>query len=134
MAENPRNAPYPQNECGDPRIFYVFNIILSFSTCTWEILGANVLKPTYRHIVCPRGDIPPGSHTDACLRSLCKIGSSCSHCHLSMILRLFNHQKKISFNMLPDPFYVLRFSGEFYFYSTGNYTLLSQRGSAPVAI
>ena len=35
-----------------PDFFYVFNIILSFSTrsqsfkkiCTWEILGANVLK------------------------------------------------------------------------------------------
>ena len=46
------DAPYLQFEFGDPRIFYVFNIILSFSTCsqslkkicTWEILGANVLK------------------------------------------------------------------------------------------
>ena len=35
-----------------PDFFYVFNIILSFSTCsqsfkkncTWELLGANVLK------------------------------------------------------------------------------------------
>ena len=55
---NPRNAmvcdtPYLQNEFGDPRFFfYVFNLILSFSTCSqslkkicaWELLGANVLK------------------------------------------------------------------------------------------
>ena len=50
------DAPYLQNEFGDPRFFlvffYVFNIILSFSNCcqsfkkicTWELLGANVLK------------------------------------------------------------------------------------------
>ena len=57
MTENPRNtmvcdAPYLPNEFGAPDFFYVFNIILSFSTCsqslkkncTWEILGANVLK------------------------------------------------------------------------------------------
>ena len=37
--------------------------------------------------------------------------------------------------MLPDPFYVLQFSGEFYFYSTGNYRLLSHwRGSTPATI
>ena len=54
---NPTNAmvcdtPYLQNEFGDPRFFYVFNLILSFSTCSqsfnkicaWEVLGANVLK------------------------------------------------------------------------------------------
>ena len=54
---NPRHAmvcdtPYLQNEFGDPRFFYVYNLILSFSTCsqsfkkicTWELLGANVLK------------------------------------------------------------------------------------------
>ena len=55
---NPRNAmicdtPYLQNEFGDPRFFfYVFNLILSFSTCSqsfkkicaWELLGANVLN------------------------------------------------------------------------------------------
>ena len=54
---NPRNAMVCdtfilQNEFGDPRNLYVFNIILSFSTCSqslkkickWEILGANVLK------------------------------------------------------------------------------------------
>ena len=43
------DAPYLQNEFGDPQIF---NIILSFSTysedfkkiCTWELLGANVLN------------------------------------------------------------------------------------------
>ena len=57
MTGNPRNAvvcdtPYLQNEFGDSRFFYVFNLILSFSTCsqsfkkicTWELLGANVLK------------------------------------------------------------------------------------------
>ena len=41
-----------QNEFSDPDVFYVFNIILSFSNCsqsfkkicTWELLGANVLK------------------------------------------------------------------------------------------
>ena len=46
------DTPHLQNEFGDPRIFYVSNIILSFSTssqsckkiCTWEIFGANVLK------------------------------------------------------------------------------------------
>ena len=37
MTGNPRNAmvcdaPYLQNEFGDPPFFYVFNIILSFST------------------------------------------------------------------------------------------------------
>ena len=40
---------------GTPDFFYVFSIILSFSTCsqsfkkicTWEILGANVLKYLY---------------------------------------------------------------------------------------
>ena len=55
---NPRNvlfydAPYLQNEFGDPQFFFdVFNVILSFSTCSesfekicvWELLGANVLK------------------------------------------------------------------------------------------
>ena len=54
---NPRNAmvcdtPYLQNEFGEPDCFYVFNLILSFSTCsqsfkkicTWERLGAHVLK------------------------------------------------------------------------------------------
>ena len=57
MTGNPRNAlvcdtPYLQNEFGDPDFFYVFNLILSFSTCSqslkkicaWELLGANVLK------------------------------------------------------------------------------------------
>ena len=57
MTGNPRNAmvcdaPYLQNEFGDPDFFYVFNIILSFSICsqsfkeicTWGILGVNVLK------------------------------------------------------------------------------------------
>ena len=46
------DTPYLQNEFGDPRFFYVFNLVLSFSTCSqsfkkicaWEILGANVLK------------------------------------------------------------------------------------------
>ena len=46
------DTPYLQNEFGDPRFFYVFNLILSFSTCSqsfnkicvWEVLGANVLK------------------------------------------------------------------------------------------
>ena len=40
-------TPYLQNEFGDPRIFYVFNLILSFSTgsqsfkkiCAWEVFG-----------------------------------------------------------------------------------------------
>ena len=55
---NPRNlmvfdAPYLQNEFGETQFFfYVFNLILSFSTCIqsfkeicmWEILGVNVLK------------------------------------------------------------------------------------------
>ena len=57
MNGNPKNAmffgaPYLQNEFGDPRLFYVFNVILSVSNCsesfkeicTWELLGANVLK------------------------------------------------------------------------------------------
>ena len=57
MTGNPTNAmvcdtPYLQNEFGDPRFFYVFNLILSFSTCSqsfnkicaWEVLGANVLN------------------------------------------------------------------------------------------
>ena len=57
MTGNPRNAmvcdtPYLQNEFGDPPFFYVFNLILSFSTCcqsfekicAWELLGANVLR------------------------------------------------------------------------------------------
>ena len=57
MTGNPRNAVvcdalYLQSEFSDPRFFYVFNIILPFSTCsqsfkkicTWEVLGANVLK------------------------------------------------------------------------------------------
>ena len=43
---------YLQNEFGDRRFFYVFNLVLSFSTCSqsfykicvWEVLGANVLK------------------------------------------------------------------------------------------
>ena len=47
------HAPYLQNELGDSRFFYVYNIILTFSTCsqslkkkiiTREILGANVLN------------------------------------------------------------------------------------------
>ena len=38
------DTPYLQNELGDPRFVYVFNLILSFSICTWELLGANVLK------------------------------------------------------------------------------------------
>ena len=46
------DTPYLQNELGDPRFFLVFNLILSFSTCsqsfkkicTWELLGTNVLK------------------------------------------------------------------------------------------
>ena len=46
------DTPYLQNEFGDPRFFYVFNLILSFSTCSqsfkkicaWELLGANVLN------------------------------------------------------------------------------------------
>ena len=46
------DAPYLQNQFGEPQFFYVFNIILSFSTysqsfkniCTWELLGANFLK------------------------------------------------------------------------------------------
>ena len=66
VTEIPRNAmvcdmPYLQNEFGDPRFFlkYVFNLILSFSSCsqrfkkicTWELLGANVLKVlTYCYI------------------------------------------------------------------------------------
>ena len=57
MTENPRNvmvcdAPYLQNEFGDPNFFYFFNPILSFSTssesfekiCALELLGVNVLK------------------------------------------------------------------------------------------
>ena len=57
MTGNSRNAMvydarYLQNEFGDLRFFYVFNLILSFSTCSesfekicaWELLGANVLK------------------------------------------------------------------------------------------
>ena len=54
------DTPYIQNEFGDPSFFYVFNLSLSFSTCsqsfkkicTWKLLGANVLKvalnPIYR--------------------------------------------------------------------------------------
>ena len=46
------DVSYLQTEFGDPQFFYVFNIILSFSTCSqsfnnicvWEVLGANVLK------------------------------------------------------------------------------------------
>ena len=46
------DTAYLQNEISDPRFYYVFNLILSFSTysqsfkkiCTWEVLGANVLK------------------------------------------------------------------------------------------
>ena len=46
------DTPYLQNEFGDPWFFYVFNVILSSSTCSesfkkicrWEVLGANVLK------------------------------------------------------------------------------------------
>ena len=46
-------TPYLQNEFGDPRFFYVFNLILSFSTGSQsfkkksvrgKFLGANVLK------------------------------------------------------------------------------------------
>ena len=57
MTGNPGNAmvcdtPYLQNEFGDPGFFYVFNLILSFSTCsesfekicTWELLSAIVLN------------------------------------------------------------------------------------------
>ena len=43
---------YLQNEFGDPDFFYVFNLVLLFSTCSqsfnkicvWEVLGANVLR------------------------------------------------------------------------------------------
>ena len=57
MTGNPSNAmvcdaPYLQNEFDDPQFFYVYNIILSFSTysqslkiCMWELLGAKVLEP-----------------------------------------------------------------------------------------
>ena len=49
------DTPYLQNKFGDPLFFYVFNLILSFSTCSqsfkkicvWELLGANVLKWIY---------------------------------------------------------------------------------------
>ena len=59
------DTPYLQNEFGDPRIFYIFNLILSFSTCSqsfkkfcaWELLGANVLKS----VPPPRLFLPPGS-------------------------------------------------------------------------
>ena len=64
MTGNPRNVmvcdtPYLQNEFGDPRFFYVFNLILSFSTCSqsfkkicaWELLGANVLKYPLRETI-----------------------------------------------------------------------------------
>ena len=57
MTGNPRNdmvsdTPYLQHEFSNPRFFYVFNLILSFSTssqsfkkiCAWELLGTNVLK------------------------------------------------------------------------------------------
>ena len=57
MTGNPRNAmvcatPYLQNEFGDPLFFYVFNLILSFSTGSQsfkksvcgKFLGANVLN------------------------------------------------------------------------------------------
>ena len=57
MTGNPTNAMvcgtrYLQNEFGDPRFFYIFNLVLSFSTCSQsfnkicvrEVLGANVLK------------------------------------------------------------------------------------------
>ena len=57
MTGNPRNAmvcatPYLQNEFGDHRFFYVFNLILSFSTGSQSLkrsvrgkfLIANVLK------------------------------------------------------------------------------------------
>ena len=57
MTGNPTNAMicdtrYLQNEFSDPDFFYVFNLVLSFSTysqsfnkiCLWEVLGANVLK------------------------------------------------------------------------------------------
>ena len=45
-------------EFGDSRCFYIFNIILSFSTCSqsfkkicmWELLGANVLKQLERNL------------------------------------------------------------------------------------
>ena len=60
---NPRNsivcdAPYLQNEFGDPLFFYVFNITLVFSTygqsfkkiCPWQLLGANFLKDHVDHI------------------------------------------------------------------------------------
>ena len=52
MTGNPRNTmvcatPYLQNEFGNPGFFYVFNLILSFSTdsqsfkkvCVWEVFG-----------------------------------------------------------------------------------------------
>ena len=50
------DTPYLQNEFSDHDFFYVFNIILSFSTCSqsiknicmWEILGANVLLNSAR--------------------------------------------------------------------------------------
>ena len=43
-----------------PDFFYVFNLILSFSTCSesfekicaWELLGANVLKDVRAHCYC----------------------------------------------------------------------------------
>ena len=55
------DAPYLQNEFGDPQFFYVFNPILSFSICsesfekicTWELLGANVLKRHTWGVVLP---------------------------------------------------------------------------------
>ena len=46
------DAPYLQNEFGDPRLFLRFDLNLSFSTysqsfkkiCTWEDLGLTSLK------------------------------------------------------------------------------------------
>ena len=56
------DTPYLQNEFGGPLFTYVFNLILSFSTCSqslkkiynWELLGANVLKSCVQISSCKR--------------------------------------------------------------------------------
>ena len=53
------NTPYLQNDFGDPRFFYVVNIILSFLTCSqgfkkiciWEIWARTSLRKKTRHAI-----------------------------------------------------------------------------------
>ena len=96
------NAPYLQNKFRDPQFFfYVLNIILSFSThshsfkkvCTWELLGANVLK--LLHWTSNRLDLPPEAFTAFCWETTGLISQLFQFFRKSTLLALFVFKSKM---------------------------------------